>query len=283
MQFGSDFNNYDAFNSDLPVDSPKNLHVLSRGTGLGHIYLGFPSWGDKTWIGSIYPKGITKDHFPGEYAKVFNSIEFNGTHYRSYTSEQCRALKEMVNNDLFLFCPKFPNRISHFSNLLDVEDATSSFLNGIRGLGENLGPILLQVANNFPPKKLANLLGYIAILPKDLQFFVEVRDPQWFSDSKMFDHLTNGLAHFNTGLVVTDTPGRRDLMQHITLTVPKLFLRYVGLGGTPTDDSRLLQWHDRIEKWRSEGLSEAFIFLHLPNEPQSILYSQQVKRMFLLT
>lgn len=278
MDFGADFNNYDVFNCALPADAEMNKTILSRGTGIGHIYLGLPKWGNKHWIGRLYPKGTLEKDFLDEYAKNFNAIELCATHYRIHPPEQFVLWKEKADNDLFLFCPKFPQIISHYSRFEDTHDLTVQFLTAVSELGENLGPIFLQVSDKLSPKRLASLLGYVATLPKELQFFVEVRHEDWFSDRKMFNFLTDGLSKFGVGLIITDTPGRRDLL-HMTLTVPKLFLRYVGMGNTDTDRRRILNWRDRIVNWKRDGLSEAFVFLHLHDEYQSISFAQEVKRM----
>jgi len=279
MDFGADFTNYDLLNATLPSDPAGNKSALSRGTGLGHVYVGLPKWGSKLWIGNLYPKGTRENDFLREYAKNFNAIEFNATHFKFHSPEQFLSWKEKADNNTFLFCPKFPQAISHFSNLIDTFEQTAIFLDGVFHLGENLGPIFLQMSEKFSFRRLANLLGYIATLPTHFQYFVEVRHEEWFSNPVMFGHLTEGLCKFGVGLVITDTPGRRDVL-HMRLTVPKLFLRFVGLGDTDTDYRRIRSWRDRITQWKSEGLSEAFVFLHMHDEVAGIEFGKDVKRIF---
>jgi len=279
MEFGADFTNYDLFNSILPPDPTVNKSALSQGTGLGHIYLGLPKWGNKHWIGRLYPKGTRENNFLQEYSKNFNAIEFNATHYRIHSPQQFLAWKDAVDSDHFLFCPKFPIQISHYSTLLDAFELTVTFLDGVYHLGENLGPIFLQLSDKYSFRRLANLLGYIATLPKHFQYFVEVRHEEWFSNPVMFGHLTEGLSKFGVGLVITDAPGRRDVL-HMALTVPKLFLRFVGQGASDSDYRRIRSWRDRIMQWKSEGLSEAFVFLHMQDDTAGIEFAKEAKRLF---
>ncbi|NLR60725.1 DUF72 domain-containing protein [Chitinophaga polysaccharea] len=279
MDFGAEFTNYDVFNSVLPPDPAINKSALSRGTGLGYIYLGFPKWGSKYWIDRLYPRGMRENDFLHEYAKNFNAIEFNASHYRLHSPKQYLTWKRNAANDHFLFCPKFPQQISHYSNLIDTFELTTTFLDGAYHLGENLGPIFLQLSEKFSFRMLANLLGYIATLPKHFQYFVEVRHQEWFSNPVIFGHLTEGLSKFGVGLVITDTPGRRDVL-HMALTVPKLFLRFVGQGASDSDYRRIRSWRDRIMQWKSEGLTEAFIFLHMHDEKEGIEFGMEAKRIF---
>ena len=278
MQYGADYTNYADFKSALTAVPPLNKEILSHGTGLGHVYLGLPRWDNKRWIGSLYPKGTKEQDFLAEYAKKFNALELNATHYIVPSPAQLINWRQQVDHPLFLFCPKFPSQISHYSNLISIEKSTAEFLDGLQNLGENLGPIFLQLGENFKPDKLANLLGYLTILPKDLQFFVEVRNKEWFSNPEMFEHLVTGLSKLRVGLVITDTPGREDL-RHMTLTAPKLFLRFVCLGNSPTDERRMENWAQRISTWKDEGLSEAFVFLHLDDLDHAITFSEKVKGM----
>src|SRR5919107_622660 len=71
----------------------------------------------------------------------------------------------------FLFCPKVPQTISHYSSFVNIEDKTNSFLAGISAFKEHLGPVFLQVSDRFSPKRKENLFKYLESLPKDVQFF----------------------------------------------------------------------------------------------------------------
>ena len=41
------------------------------------IYVGCPVWGNKAWIGKIYPKGAKSNEYLGYYSQSFNTIELN--------------------------------------------------------------------------------------------------------------------------------------------------------------------------------------------------------------
>ncbi len=112
------------------------------------------------------------------------------------------------------------------------------------------------------------LFDYLRSLPTDLQFFVEVRHPDWFADAAIREELFATLQSLNIGAVITDTSGRRDCA-HMYVTVPKTFIRYVGNSLHPTDYTRIDEWIERIGYWLDQGLQELYFFMHMHNEAYS--------------
>ena len=89
------------------------------------------------------------------------------------------------------------------------------------------GPIFVQVSDAFSPKRKDELFDFLKSLPTDLQFFLEVRHPDWFKKDDIREEMFATLKELNMGAVITDTAGRRDCA-HMHLTIPKVFIRYVG-------------------------------------------------------
>ncbi|MBS0028812.1 DUF72 domain-containing protein [Chitinophaga sp. 22321] len=231
-------------------------------------YLGCAKWGRKEWIGKIYPKGTKEANFLGEYVKHFNSIELNATHYQIYGPSTISKWDEKAAGMDFKFCPKVPQSISHFSNLISAGDKTTSFLEGVLAFGSHLGPIFLQMSDKYSPAKREYLYEYLASLPKDLQFFVELRHKDWYEDEAIRMELFNKLRELNVGIIITDTAGRRD-MAHMYLTIPKIFIRFVGNSLHPTDYTRIDDWANRIKYWLDNGLKEVYFFMHMHDEAKS--------------
>jgi uncharacterized protein YecE (DUF72 family) len=164
--------------------------------------------------------------------------------------------------------PKVPQTISHYSSFVNIEDKTNSFLEGIAAFGDHLGPIFLQVSDRFSPSRKTNLIKYLESLPTDLQFFVEVRNPEWFANKKESEELISTLAKLNVGYVITDAAGRRDCV-HMYLTLPKAFVRFVGNSLHPSDYKRIDEWVNRIRYWLDNGLKELYFFMHMHDEAYS--------------
>jgi uncharacterized protein YecE (DUF72 family) len=252
----------------LPPEPVANQLVLKKTTQTPVVFLGCAKWGRKEWVGKIYPKGTKDANFLEHYVKHYNSIELNATHYQVYGPEAIGKWAAKAAGRNFKFCPKVPQIISHYSGFNNVDQLTTAFLEGILAFGDNLGPIFLQVSEKYSPKQRDNLFKYIQSLPTDLQFFLEVRHPDWFSDAGIRKELFDTLRSIKWGAVITDTAGRRDCA-HMELTIPKAFIRYVGNSLHHTDYTRSDVWVERIKYWLSNGLEELYYFMHMHDEATS--------------
>jgi len=232
------------------------------------IYVGCAKWGRKEWIGKIYPKGTKEANFLDEYVHHYNSIELNATHYKIYEPDAIRKWDAKASGHKFKFCPKVPQSISHYSQLTNAGPQTTAFLEGVLAFEEHLGPIFLQVSDKFSPNRKDQLFQYLDSLPKDLEWFLEVRHPQWFSDEGIWLELLQTLQKLKVGLLITDTSGRRDCA-HMHLTVPSAFIRFVGNSLHPTDYTRIDDWVNRIRYWLDHGLKELYFFMHMHDEAYS--------------
>lgn len=232
------------------------------------VYLGCAKWGRKEWIGKVYPKGTKDAEFLEHYVRHYNSIELNATHYKIYSAAEIQRWADKARGRPFLFCPKIPQRISHYSSLVGMEDLTTAFLEGVLAFKDHLGPIFLQVSEQFGPSRKTALFDYLRSLPTDLSFFLEVRHGAWFADPTERRALFHRLRDLNIGAVITDTAGRRDCA-HMQLTVPKTFIRYVGNSLHPTDYTRIDAWVQRLRSWLDQGLEELYFFMHMHNEATS--------------
>lgn len=232
------------------------------------IYVGCAKWGRTEWLGKIYPEGTKEAKFLDHYVQHYNSIELNATHYKTYPPEGIKKWADRAAGKDFLFCPKVPQTISHYSSFVNIEDKTNDFLKGIVAFGDHLGPIFLQVSDRFSPKKKESLFNYLESLPTDLQFFLEVRNPEWFGTKEESEYTLKTLNKLNVGYIITDSAGRRDCV-HMYLTIPKAFIRFVGNSLDPSDYTRIDDWANRIKRWLDNGLQELYFFMHMHDEAYS--------------
>jgi uncharacterized protein YecE (DUF72 family) len=265
----------DSINFSLSAEPAGNSLVLT-GTKAGkpQVYFGCPRWGDKTWLGRVFPKGTRDTNFLDHYVQHFNSIELNATHYKIYSPEAIAKWGAKATGKNFKFCPKIPQSISHYSDFSNVFDQTTAFLEGVLAFGDQLGPIFLQVSEKYAPNRRDALFKYLASLPTDMSFFLEVRHPDWFTDPAIKKELFDTLRSMNIGAVITDTASRRDCA-HMHLTVPGAFVRFVANLLHPTDYTRADAWVERIIYWLNQGLQELYFFVHMPEEaycPELIAY-----------
>lgn len=249
----------------LPKEPAANKLVLKPGKKKPKVRLGCAKWGRKEWIGKIYPKGTKDAQFLDHYVQHYNSIELNATHYKIYKPEEIARWAAKAAGKDFKFCPKVANSISHYSGFNNVDFLTTAFLEGIMAFGDNLGPLFLQVSEKYSPRQRDKLFEYLKTLPKDLQFFLEVRHPDWYSDKAVRKELFDTLRELKIGAVITDTAGRRDCA-HMELTIPKAFIRYVGNSLHATDYTRTDAWVERMKYWLDNGLQELYFFMHMHDE-----------------
>ena len=270
MEFGRvDEQLLDTIDFSLPAEPAFNKTVLSgKAVRDAKVYLGCAKWGRTEWVGKIYPPKTKEKDFLQHYVHHYNSIELNATHYKVYGEVGTRKWAEKAKGMDFKFCPKMYQGITHRGSLKGKDFITNEFFRGIVGFGEYLGPIFVQVSDTFSPKRKTELFDSMASLPKDLQYFLEVRHPAWFSKPDIQKEMFETLTSLNMGAVITDTAGRRDCA-HMHLTIPKAFIRYVGNSLHPSDYTRTDVWVERIRYWLDHGLQELYFFMHMHDEATS--------------
>ncbi len=261
-----------AFNAETfrKVDQQKKLKV----------YIGCAKWGIKDWVGQIFPPKIKEADFLEAYVKQFNSVELNATFYKVYSPATIEKWKvKAASNPDFLFCPKFSRAISHIGKLQNAIELTTAYYEGIIAFGEKLGPLFLQLSDNYGPQNFTDLQQYLGQLPKDVPLFVELRHEGWFSNPDLQEKVFRLFHNLNIGAVITDAAGRRDVV-HMHLPTTSAFVRFVGNNLHPTDYLRADEWIERLKKWQQQGLETLFLFMHQKEETASpILADYFIKQL----
>lgn len=255
----------------LPPDPELTINTLkaAKGNQSLQVHVGCAKWGRKEWIGQIYPPKTKDANFLDEYVKHFDCIELNATFYNVYGPDTIAKWKAKADsNPHFKFCPKFSQSISHIRRLKNAEDITTSYYEGIMAFGDKLGPLFLQLSDNYTPKSFPELKAYLEQLPKDVPVFVELRHKEWFAVDENRNQVFALFRDQNIGAVITDATGRRDVV-HMQLPTPHAFIRFVGNGLHPTDYARVDEWIDRIKQWRQLGLQSVWFFMHQHDEQYS--------------
>lgn len=259
----------DSIDFSLPAEPAYNTSVL-KGKPVKNpkVYLGCAKWGREEWVGKIYPLKTKEKDFLQHYVNHYNSIELNATHYKVYGEAGIKKWVEKAAGKDFRFCPKLYQGITHRGSLKGKQFITNEFFRGIVAFEQYLGPIFMQVSDTFSPKRKEELFDFLKTLPTDLQFFLEVRHPDWFKKEDIWQELFSTLAELNMGAVITDTAGRRDCA-HMHLTVPKAFIRYVGNSLHTSDYTRCDAWIERMKYWLDKGMEELYFFMHMHDEATS--------------
>jgi uncharacterized protein YecE (DUF72 family) len=259
----------DSIDFSLPKEPVFNKMILSgKPTKNPKVYLGCAKWGRTEWVGKIYPLKTKEKDFLDHYVQHYNCIELNATHYKVYGPTGIKKWADKAGDKDFMFCPKMYQGVTHRGSLKGKDFITTEFLRGVIAFEEKLGPIFVQVSDAFSPKRKDELFDFLKLLPTDLQFFLEVRHPDWFAKEDIRTEMLATLQSLNMGIVITDTAGRRDCA-HMHLTIPKAFIRYVGNSLHPTDYTRCNAWIERMKHWLDKGLQELYFFMHMHDEATS--------------
>jgi len=247
----------------LPPNHPFTTGVLAdatrEATAQKQVYVGPPVWSNKEWVGKIYPTAAKEKDFLCHYARQFNTIELNVTHYQMPSAATIARWKEAVTPD-FRFCPKWPQEISHERQLTGSELLIQIFTEAVLGLGQNLGTTFLQLPPYFGPWKIDVLEQFLQQLPAKFPIAVEFRHEKWFQEP-IWAQTLQMLHNFGVGTVISDVAGRRDVL-HMSLTTPTLVLRFVGNELHPTDYTRVDEWVQLLKIELEKGLQTAYIFVH---------------------
>ncbi len=151
------------------------------------IHLGTQGWSYKSWVGNFYPDKTPAGNYLAEYARRFRAVEIDSTAYGTPRADTVEQWYQNSPGD-FRFTAKFPQVVTHEKMLKDAESDAAHFLATIKLLGEKLGPLLLQFPYQFKPNQFDRLADFIAALPTDLRYAVEVRHRGWLTD-EFFDLL----------------------------------------------------------------------------------------------
>jgi uncharacterized protein YecE (DUF72 family) len=252
----------------LPAEPVRNNVIINdKPAKSSYVYTGCAKWGISEWQGKLYPPKTRKIQFLDHYLQQYNALELNLTHYEIYAPKTITAWAEKAAGRAFLFCPKLPRVITHEKLFLACEPETAAFLNGIRAFGAHLGPVFLQVSEQYGPDKKQQLFTYLATLPRDLRFFVEVRNAKWFEEP-VCTELYSTLQQLQMGWVITDVAGKRHCA-HMHVTLPEVFIRFTGNSLHATDFTRIDEWAVRIKHWLNNGLQKLYFFMHMHDEAYS--------------
>ena len=210
------------------------------------LFIGTQGFAFKDWVGPFFPRGMASSRHLEWYSRQFRTIEINTSFYGVPRPATVDGWQRRVPEG-FRFAAKFPQEITHEKMLVGCEALTERFIETMRGLGDKLGPLLLQFSYQFDPDHFGDLVRYLEQLPSDLQFAVEVRNRDWYETE-----ICDMLKAQGTALVLHDLyymPRREDV------TASFVYIRWLGRRAD-------LQQFDRIqldrrdeEKWWAERVA----------------------------
>ncbi|HKS22866.1 MAG TPA: DUF72 domain-containing protein [Thermoanaerobaculia bacterium] len=204
------------------------------------IRIGTQGWNYTAWVGPMYPPNTRPTEFLSTYARAFGTVEVDSTFYAIPDAKTVRAWAEKTPAG-FTFALKMPKQVTHELRLRGAADLVQEFLDRARELGPKLGPILLQMGPDFAPEELASLEEFVATLPRDLRFAVELRQYRWMRGA-VLPHVLELLHAHGMSLALSDgrwIPRATMLDLAEQPVADFLYVRWMGPDREITDYSRI--------------------------------------------
>jgi uncharacterized protein YecE (DUF72 family) len=162
-------------------------HPTDPPPATSRLFVGTSGWAYPTWKPGFYPASVSAKRFLNFYSTQLNSVEVNYTFRELPTPEVVARWLADTPSD-FRFSFKAPQRITHFSRLVDCASLLAEFLDSLKPVAAagRLGLILFQLPPNFQPDlpRLRSFLTSPAFRRKNSpRIAFEFRHPGWFTDA----------------------------------------------------------------------------------------------------
>ncbi|MFC4372563.1 DUF72 domain-containing protein [Nocardia halotolerans] len=142
--------------------------------------VGTSGWQYRDWRGVLYPPEVPVRRWLEHYAGAFATVESNNAFYRLPSRETFTAWRERTPAD-FVVAVKASRYLTHIKRLRDPAEPVQRLLERAEGLGDRLGPVLLQL----PPTLRADaalLDECLRCFPASVRVAVEPRHESWWTD-----------------------------------------------------------------------------------------------------
>jgi uncharacterized protein YecE (DUF72 family) len=141
--------------------------------------VGTSGWQYKDWRGRLYPETLPQRSWLEHYAEHFATVEVNNAFYRLPDKAVFEGWRSRTPAD-FCVVVKASRYLTHIKRLREPEEPVARLMERAAGLGDKLGPILLQL----PPTMRADaglLDACLGCFPGDVRLAVEPRHDSWWA------------------------------------------------------------------------------------------------------
>nr|WP_294860613.1 DUF72 domain-containing protein [uncultured Fluviicola sp.] len=182
-------------------------------------YIGCSGYYYPSWKKKFYPEGLQPKDWLEYYSTIFNTVELNGTFYRTPKEKDLKKYHEVTPSG-FRFSVKMSKQITHIRKLSDSDSLVRDFQNLIRtGLGEKCLHFLFQLPPSFHYTE-ENLSLVLATIPNSQENVVEFRHVSWWNETVQRKLAAAGITFCNV-----DFPG---METHFIHTTSSFYLRLHG-------------------------------------------------------
>jgi uncharacterized protein YecE (DUF72 family) len=150
------------------------------------VLVGTSGWQYRDWRGVLYPPGVAQRGWLEYYAGRYPTVENNASFYR-LPGEETFAGWRAKTPDGFVMAVKASRYLTHVRRLRDPAEPVGRLLHAAAGLGDRLGPVLLQLPPNMAADAaaldgcLAEFARFPAAAGRGIRVAVEFRHPSWWT------------------------------------------------------------------------------------------------------
>lgn len=156
------------------------------------------------WKTRFYPQGIKPADWLTYYSSVFNTVELNGTFYRTPKLASLKKYASVTEDD-FRFSVKINKYITHVLKLKHSKQQIADFQSLIEeGLQDKLSYFLFQLPPSFHYNE-ENLASIIQNIPHHSRNVVELRHISWWNEEVKTAFKLAGLTFCNVDFPGMDT------------------------------------------------------------------------------
>lgn len=244
------------------------------------LRVGCAMWALRDWVGRYFPAETPTGRELVPYASWCTAAEGNTTFYglpRPTTVE--RWAEDAPADFRFLF--KLPRAVTHDRRLRNADAEVSEFLDRLEPLGDRAAPFSIQLPGSFGPDDLGVLDRFLARLPADRRWAVEVRHPDLAAGGSDERRLNDLLAERGVDRIIIDTravlagPRETEAEREAHERKPRLPVRPVAIGDQPVvrfigqtepevNPGWWAKWVPKVAHWLDEGRSP-IVFIHTPD------------------
>jgi uncharacterized protein YecE (DUF72 family) len=224
------------------------------------VRVGTSGWQYRDWRGTFYPPDVPQRRWLEYYASQFATVENNGTFYRLPPRETFAGWRDRVGEG-FVMTVKASRYLTHVRRLRDPAEPVRRLLDAAAGLGDRLGPVLLQLPPDLQaaPHLLDECLGQF---PPEIRVAVEPRHESWWSDD-----VRDVLAARNAALCWADRKGTA--VTPLWRTADWGYLRFHEGDGAPWPryrESSRRSWADRIATTWPQETQGLDVYVYFNND-----------------
>jgi uncharacterized protein YecE (DUF72 family) len=222
------------------------------------IRVGTCGWQYDDWRTAFYPPELAKTKWLTAYAETFDTVECDNAFYRLPSRETFEKWAAALP-DGFTMAVKASRFLTHVKRLKDPAEPVQRLLEACTGLGDRLGPVLVQL----PPTMKADverLDSCLSQFPTSIRVTVEPRHDSWWSTETR-----RILEKYGTALTWSDRLGKPVAPTWQTTNWGYVRL-HQGREQFPPDytSTRLRQWQQRVEAcWKNTD----DVFFYFNNDP----------------